>query len=117
MALNGKFGDVDCLPVTGKDGKTIWIFKLEDLREVVPDDVYKCIEAFLNVEAETKLNEWLRDKEKINEAVEDGYLQMCLNTRNELGELLQKLKTAPRLNKKELITTLGYIYKDLNNNL
>lgn len=67
--------------------------------------------------AETKLNEWLRDKEKINEAVEDGYLQMCLNTRNELGELLQKLKTAPRLNKKELITTLGYIYKDLNNNL
>lgn len=72
---------------------------------------------FLMLRAETKLNEWLRDKEKINEAVEDGYLQMCLNTRNELGELLEKLKTAPRLNKRELLTTLGYIYQGLNNNL
>lgn len=37
MSVNGRFNNTDCLPVTGKDGKTQWIFKLEDLREVVPD--------------------------------------------------------------------------------
>lgn len=40
MSVNGRFNNTDCLPVTGKDGKTQWIFKLEDLKEVVPEDVY-----------------------------------------------------------------------------
>lgn len=44
MSVNGRFNNTDCLPVTGKDGKTQWIFKLEDLREVVPEDVYEVIE-------------------------------------------------------------------------
>lgn len=39
MSVNGRFNNTDCLPVTGKDGKTQWIFKLEDLREVVPEEV------------------------------------------------------------------------------
>ena len=38
MSMNGKFNGTDCLPVIGKDGKTQWIFKLEDLKEVVPED-------------------------------------------------------------------------------
>ena len=37
MSVNGRFNNTDCLPVTGKDGKTQWIFKLEDLREVAAD--------------------------------------------------------------------------------
>lgn len=41
MSVNGRFNNTDCLPVTGKDGKTQWIFKLEDFREVVPEDVYE----------------------------------------------------------------------------
>ena len=41
MSVNGRFNNTDCLPVTGKDGKTQWIFKLEDLREVVPEEVAK----------------------------------------------------------------------------
>lgn len=36
MSVDGRFNGTDCMPVTGKDGKTIWIFKPEDLREVVP---------------------------------------------------------------------------------
>lgn len=46
MSIHGKFNNTDCLPVTGKDGKTQWIFKLEDLKEVVPADVYEVIEGF-----------------------------------------------------------------------
>lgn len=44
--MSGRFNNTDCLPVTGKGGKTQWIFKLEDLREVVPEDVYEAIEGF-----------------------------------------------------------------------
>lgn len=50
MSVNGRFMSTDCLPVTGKDGKTVWIFKLEDLREVVDPEVYEVIEKLVSVE-------------------------------------------------------------------
>lgn len=43
VSVNGRFNGTDCLPVTGKDGKTVWIFKLEDLKEVVDPEVYEVI--------------------------------------------------------------------------
>ena len=33
--MSGRFNNTDCLPVTGKGGKTQWIFKLEDLEDVI----------------------------------------------------------------------------------
>lgn len=55
MSVNGRFNNTDCLPVTGKDGKTQWIFKLEDLKEVVPEDVYEAIEGFTEAVKDMRL--------------------------------------------------------------
>lgn len=120
MSISGRFNGTDCMSVTGKDGKTIWIFKPEDLREVVPDDVYKCFEEFLGVLAEDKLEDWLRDRDVINERVEDGYLQMCISARNDLEEIMKIIDRAPRSSKKlieEVRRRIKYIYRDLNENL
>lgn len=120
MSVDGRFNGTDCMSVTWKDGKTIWIFKPEDLREVVPEDVYKCFEEFLRVSAEDKLEDWLRDRDVINERVEDGYLQMCISARNELEEIIQFIDMAPRASKKfieEVRSRLKHIYRDLNSNL
>lgn len=114
------FNGADCLPVTGKDGKTVWIFKLEDLREVVPEDVYAVIEAFKEVSVEEGVDDWLRDAEKRSELIEDGYLQMCLSARDALGEIIKLWDDAPKMTKQvkdEIRRRLKYAYLDLNNNL
>ena len=64
MSMNGKFNGTDCLPVIGKDGKTQWIFKLEDLKEVVPEDVYEAIEGFTQAAKDEAVEEFLENKIK-----------------------------------------------------
>lgn len=73
MSVNGRFNNTDCLPVTGKDGKTQWIFKLEDLREVVPEDVYEAIEGFTEAAKDEAVDEFLENWEKEAEVAADGY--------------------------------------------
>lgn len=74
MSVNGRFNSTDCLPVTGKDGKTQWVFKLEDLREVVPEDVYEAIEKFTQAAKDEAVDEFLERWEKEAEVTADGYL-------------------------------------------
>ena len=64
MSMNGKFNGTDCLPVIGKDGKTQWIFKLEDLKEVVLEDVYEAIEGFTQAAKDEAVEEFLENWEK-----------------------------------------------------
>lgn len=72
MSVNGRFNNTDCLQVTGKDGKTQWIFKLEDLREAVPEDVYEAIEGFTEVAKDEAVDEFLENWEK-------GYFERAIS--------------------------------------
>lgn len=111
MSVNGRFNNTDCLPVTGKDGKTQWIFKLEDLREVVPEDVYEVIEKFAQVEKDEALENW----EKEAEVAADGYLSLLRTTREDLEDVISKGEAG--LGKKEILIKLKRIRQNINNNL
>ena len=74
MSVNGRFNNTDCLPVTGKDGKTQRIFKLEDLKEVVPEDVWEAIEGFTEAAKDEAVDEFLENWEEEEEVAADGYL-------------------------------------------
>lgn len=110
---DGRFGDTGCLPVSGNDGKTVWIFKPEDLREVVPDDVYKCIEAFIQEQDEGSCSEC----ERSYEGSIDFYRGMCVDTMNELRPVLDEVRYGKRLNRKKLEKQLEGIWSNLNKNL
>ena len=100
MSIHGKFNNTDCLPVTGKDGKTQWIFKLEDLKEVVPADVYEVIEGFT---------------QSAKDVAADGYLQLLQSTREELEAVIRKGEAGQ--GKKEILIQLKRIHQNINNNL
>ena len=76
MSVNGRFNNTDCLPVTGKDGKTQWIFKLEDLREVVPEDVHEAIEEFTEAAKGEAVDELLGTWGKGAELARVGYVSL-----------------------------------------
>lgn len=115
MSMNGKFNGTDCLPVTGKDGKTQWIFKLEDLKEVVPEDVYDVIEKFTQEAKDEAVEEFLENWEKEAEVAADGYLQLIQSTREELEAVIRKGEAG--LSKKEILISLNRIHQNINNNL
>lgn len=115
MSIHGKFNSTDCLPVTGKDGKTQWIFKLEDLKEVVPVDVYEAIEGFTQVVKDEAVEEFLENWEKEAEVAADGYLQLLQSTREELEAVIRKGEAGQ--GKKEILIQLKRICQNINNNL
>lgn len=115
MSIHGKFNNTDCLPVTGKDGKTQWIFKLEDLKEVVPADVYEVIEGFTQSAKDEAVEEFLENWEKEAEVAADGYLQLLQSTREELEAVIRKGEAG--LSKKEILISLNRIHQNINNNL
>lgn len=112
MSVNGRFNSTDCLPVTGKDGKTQWIFKLEDLREVVPEDVYEAIEGFTEAAKDEVVDEFLENWEKEAEVAADGYLSLLRTTREDVIS-----KGESGLGKKEILIKLKRIRQNINNNL
>lgn len=118
MSVNGRFNNTDCLPVTGKDGKdgkTQWIFKLEDLREVVPEDVYEAIEGFTEAAKNEAVDEFLENWEKEAEVAADGYLSLLRTTREDLEDVISKGESG--LGKKEILIKLKRIRQNINNNL
>ena len=115
MSIHGKFNSTDCLPVTGKDGKTQWIFKLEDLKEVVTVDVYEAIEGFTQVVKDEAVEEFLENWEKEAEVAADGYLQLLQSTREELEAVIRKGEAGQ--GKKEILIQLKRIRQNINNNL
>ena len=115
MSIHGKFNNTDCLPVTGKDGKTQWIFKLEDLKEVVPADVYEVIEGFTQSAKDEAVEEFLENWEKEAEVAADGYLQLLQSTREELESVIRKGEAGQ--GKKEILIQLKRIHQNINNNL
>ena len=115
VSINGRFNGTDCLPVTGKDGKTVWIFKLEDLKEVVDPEVYEVIEAFTRAEKDEAVDEFLSDRKHREELVEDGYLQLLMDTREELEAVIGKAEK--RLVKKDVISQLRRIHDNILSNI
>lgn len=115
MSTTGRFNGTDCLPVTGKDGKTQWIFKLEDLKEVVPEDVWEAIEAFKRVETEDLLDDLEEAENKRIELREDGYLSLLQSTREELEAVIREAEDG--ITKKEILIKLKRIRQNINNNL
>ena len=115
MSVDGRFNSTDCLPVTGKDGKTHWIFKLEDLREVVPEDVYEVIEKFTQAAKDEAVDEFLENWEKEAEVAADGYLSLLRTTREDLEDVISKGEDG--LGKKEILIKLKRIRQNINNNL
>lgn len=115
MSVNGRFNNTDCLPVIGKDGKTQWIFKLEDLREVVPEDVYEAIEGFTEAAKGEAVDEFLKNWEKEAEVAADGYLSLLRTTRENLEDVINKGESG--LGKKEILIKLKRIRQNINNNL
>ena len=111
MSVNGRFNNTDCLPVTGKDGKTQWIFKLEDLKEVVPEDVWEAIEGFTEAAKDEAVENW----EKEAEVAADGYLSLLRTTREDLEDVISKGES--ELDKKEILIKLKRIRQNINNNL
>lgn len=111
MSVNGRFNNTDCLPVTGKDGKTQWIFKLEDLREVVPE----VIEKFTQAAKDEAVDEFLENWEKEAEVAADGYLSLLRTTREDLEDVISKGEAG--LGKKEILIKLKRIRQNINNNL
>lgn len=115
VSTYGRFNGIDCLPVTGKDGKTVWIFKLEDLKEVVDPEVYEVIEAFTRAEKDEAVYEFLSDRSQREELVEDGYLQILMNTREELEAVIGKAEK--RLVKKDVLSQLRRIHDNILSNI
>ena len=115
MSICGKFNSTDCLPVTGKDGKTQWVFKLEALKEVVPADVWEAIEGFTQVAKDKDVEEFLDNWEKEAEVTADGYLQLLQSTREELEAVIRKGEAGQ--GKKEILIQLKRIHQNINNNL
>lgn len=115
VSVNGRFNGTDCLPVTGKDGKIVWIFKLEDLKEVVDPEVYEVIEAFTQDEKDEAVDEFLSKRKQRVEVEEDGYLQLLMNTREELEAVIGKAEK--RLVKKDVLSQLRRIHDNILNNI
>lgn len=115
MSMNGKFNGTDCLPVTGKDGKTQWIFKLEDLKEVVPKDVYEVIEKFTQAAKDEDVDEFLENWEKEAEVAADRHLSLLRTTGEDLEDVISKGESG--LSKKEILIKLKRIRQNINNNL
>lgn len=115
VSIGGRFNNTDCLPVTGKDGKTVWVFKLEDLKEVVDPEVYEVIEAFTQSEKDEAVDEFLSDRKQREELVEDGYLQILMDTREELEAVIEKAEK--RLVKKDVLYQLRRIHDNILNNI
>lgn len=115
VSIGGRFNNTDCLPVTGKDGKTVWIFKLEDLKEVVDPEVYEVIEAFTQSEKDEVVDEYLSKRKQRAEIAEDGYLALLRNIREDLEDVIRKAEKG--LLKKEIIIKLKRIRQNINNNL
>lgn len=115
MSVNGRFNNTDCLPVTGKDGKIQWIFKLEDLKEVVPEDVWEAIEGFTEAAKDEAVDEFLENWEKEEEVAADGYLSLLRTTRENLEDVINKGEAG--LGKKEILIKLKRIRQNINNNL
>lgn len=115
VSVNGRFNGTDCLPVTGKDGKTVWIFKLEDLKEVVDPEVYEVIEAFTRAEKDEAVDEYLSKRKQRVEVEEDGYLQLLMNTREELEAVIGKAEK--RLVKKDVLSQLRRIHDNILSNI
>lgn len=115
MSTTGRFNGTDCLPVTGKGGKTQWIFKLEDLKEVVPEDVWEAIEAFNRAETEDLLDDLEEAENKRIELREDGYLSLLQSTREELEAVIREAEDG--ITKKEILIKLKRIRQNINNNL
>lgn len=115
VSIGGRFNNTDCLPVTGKDGKTVWIFKLEDLKEVVDPEVYEVIEAFTQSEKDEAVDEYLSKRKQRVEIAEDGYLALLRNIREDLEDVIRKAEKG--LLKKEIIIQLKRIRQTINNNL
>ena len=115
VSTGGRFNNTGCLPVTGKDGKTVWIFKLEDLKEVVDPEVYEVIEAFTQAEKDEAVDEFLENWEKEADVAADGYLELLRSTREELEEVIRKGETG--LLKKDILIKLKRICQNINNNL
>lgn len=115
VSMGGRFNNTDCLPVTGKDGKTVWIFKLEDLKEVVDPEVYEVIEAFIQAEKDEAVDEYLSKRKQRVEIAEDGYLALLRNIREDLEDVIRKAEKG--LLKKEIIIQLKRIRQTINNNL
>lgn len=113
--MSGRFNNTDCLPVTGKGGKTQWIFKLEDLREVVPEDVYEAIEGFTEAAKDEAVDEFQENWEKEVEVAADGYLSLIRTTREDLEDVISKGEAG--LGKKEILIKLKRIRQNINNNL
>lgn len=115
VSIGGRFNNTDCLPVTGKDGKTVWVFKLEDLKEVVDPEVYEVIEAFTQSEKDEAVDEYLSKRKQRVEIAEDGYLALLRNIREDLEDVIRKAEKG--LLKKEIIIQLKRIRQTINNNL
>lgn len=115
VSIGGRFNNTDCLPVTGKDGKTVWVFKLEDLKEVVDPEVYEVIEAFTQSEKDEAVDEFLSDRKQREELVEDGYLQLLMDTREELEAVIGKAEK--RLVKKDVLSQLRRIHDNILSNI
>lgn len=89
MSVNGRFMSTDCLPVTGKDGKTVWIFKLEDLREVVDPEVYEVIEKLVSVELEDC--ESVKEELTHYENSDNHYVEVLREVRDILDQLAKDM--------------------------
>lgn len=116
MALDGRFGSTDCLGVEDpKTGKTVWIFKPEDLQEVVPEDVYKAFEAFLQeVQAEDTVEALQMELDGYSEDLKD-YQSCWDNVGKQLVDLINEIKKMDRLDRGKIISKLNKAKEDLIN--
>lgn len=112
MGVNGRFMSTDCLPVTGKDGKTVWIFKLEDLREVVDPEVYEVIEKLVSVELEDC--ESVKEELTHYENSDNHYVEVLREVRDTLDQLA---KDMPKKTKVQISGILREIRTKVNNEL
>lgn len=101
MGINGRFMSTDCLPVTGKDGKTVWIFKLEDLREVVDHEVYEVIEKLVSVELEDC--ESVKEELTHYENSDNHYVEVLREVRDTLDQLAKDMHKKTKVQISEII--------------
>ena len=88
-----------------KPGETVWLFKLEDIRDLIPDDIYKAIFELCEVDAVPGLEAEVEEWEKWHEQHLEDDTRLFTDIIEELDEILKVLNNREKkLDRGDLIS-------------
>ena len=97
-----------------KPGETVWLFRFEDLRDLIPDDIYKAIFELVEVDEADALRAEVEDWEKWHDEHLEEDTRLFQDFLEELDEILNKLSDrSKKLDRGDLISRFTELRKQV----